>query len=101
MVAPAISHRDSLSADLLRGIARAAAAHIVVYRKTATTLGVATVDAGIWTERAYTLTITGDGAGELACNCRARAGRPGVQTPFRRHRRPSLGVYAVPPRRRR
>jgi hypothetical protein len=71
MVAPAVTHRETLSADLSRAIARAKAEGIVVYRRGNDALGVATVVNGKWTRKDYILTITGPCAGDLTCSCPA------------------------------
>lgn len=77
MVAPAITHRETLTGDLLRALARAAVERVVVYRRGPDALGVASVAGGVWRRKDYLLTIVGPGAGDLACSCPAgRAGRP-------------------------
>jgi hypothetical protein len=71
MVAPAVTHRNTLSADLARALARAKQEGIVVYRRGTDALGVATVVDDKWTRKDYLLTITGPCAGDLICSCPA------------------------------
>jgi hypothetical protein len=73
MVAPAVTHRETLSADLTRALTRATAEGYVVYRRGADALGVATVVNGTWTRKDYILTVTGLCAGDLTCSCPAGA----------------------------
>jgi hypothetical protein len=73
MVAPAVTHRETLSNDLTRALARATSEGIVVYRRDTDTLGVATVSGGTWTRKPYVLGITGPGCGDLTCSCPAGA----------------------------
>ena len=54
MVAPAVTHRETLIRRPARALARATAEHIVVYRRVRA-LGVATVTGGIFTRKPYTL----------------------------------------------
>jgi hypothetical protein len=71
MVAPTVTHRETLSADLTRALARAKAEGIVIYRRGNEALGVANVVDGTWTRKNYILTVIGTGAGDLTCSCPA------------------------------
>ena len=71
MVAPAILKRYTITTDLQRGLDRAAAEKIVVFKRGAWTLGVATVVGGTFIVKPYTITIVGAGPGDVTCNCAA------------------------------
>lgn len=67
--APTIKQHSPYYQALERGIIRAAAEGIVVYRKSEHTLGVASVKGGKWVEKPYTITITGKDCRDAVCSC--------------------------------
>jgi hypothetical protein len=72
MVPSAASLSPQQSA-LLRALDRATTEKIVVYRVDPSTLGVATVAGGTWTDKPYHIAITGTHTMDVACDCPAAA----------------------------
>jgi hypothetical protein len=73
---PQVQALNPHQSALLRALNRATVERIVVFHQDAGTLGVATVASGIWTDKPYHISVTGERPQDCRCDCMAaRNGR--------------------------
>jgi hypothetical protein len=71
MVAPFITTFSLKPDPLARAFNRATSERVVVYRRDAGRLGVATVVGGVWTDKPYCIRVIGPQPEDVTCDCPA------------------------------